>query len=305
MVAFVMKYFSRFKLYLYGFAVALILSGCGVGTTPLMLDAGANQTNTQTVKEFVAHMVTTMGEKEAFDAIYLAYEKGYSLAQIAEGGLNNRIGADGTITDAGGAVLIPEPRLSVNEIITSNIGATADIDMIRTWLGEEAAKNPDISAEGNSLFLMVGLMQGGYSAEQIVEAYLFGYTLAWSDEYNSFAIYDETGKLVSPALKKDTTTFTAPTSGDSSYYLTTETILGSWSNPHTPIEGGSYFPACAYTFNSDETGSRTCEVISGSQPFFWDIKCNVVGIDNSSWNVTSPTTMQIVSRGTTLVLSKN
>jgi hypothetical protein len=53
-------------------------------------------------------LVNRFGEDDGFDAIVLAFDRGYSLPQILEAIVNDRIATDGIITDASGIVKKPE-----------------------------------------------------------------------------------------------------------------------------------------------------------------------------------------------------
>lgn len=145
-----------------------------------------------TVDSFVTSLNASMGEENAFNGVTLAYANGYSLAQIVEAGMAGRLGADGII-----ARLAATAR--ANQLAT-----TLDLNALRMWLTYQS-ENTEVT--GGALGALVLLMATGYSADQIVEAFLFGYSIRLAESGTGIYVIDETGNLVAPSRAADTTTF--------------------------------------------------------------------------------------------------
>ncbi len=324
------------------FIFLLVVTACSGSDGSLLNDDNAETAPPPTVEEYVTHIIETLGNTVGFDAIYLAFDNGYSLDQVSDAGLNNRLGTAGIISDGNGGIVAPEnPPADPAGKLVSNV--STDLVALRGWLESEANEGKNTSAEGSAMVMMLTLVERGYDAEQIVEAFLFGYSLKehWipsgigTEEIPVMAIFDENNNIVEPNRAVNTTAFSPPetetggatgggttsggngggtTGGADGCLINDTTILGSWSNPRTPVTiGYGALDACTYTFNADGTGSKTCDQLGGQPSFTWDVRCNEVDVigggnlGNGTWSVTSAVTMEFnESRfGVTLVMTKN
>jgi len=150
--------------------------------------------------EDLATVVTTrFGETAGFAAIALALDAGYSLRQVARAILGNLLSTSGQITTRAGAPVTPAgPR-------TGAFAAPAATTERSRPLAEPAITPGDLESAfeyrrlgPTVIVLLLGLMEQGYSIEQIVgEIFVFDGTLK-NDPTLGIRLYDSRGELVVP-----------------------------------------------------------------------------------------------------------
>ncbi len=149
----------------------------------------------------LATVVTTrFGGTVGFAAIALALDAGYSLRQVARAILGDLLSTSGQIATRAGVIVTPDgPRTG------AFAAPTATADGSRPLVGpaitpgdlEDAFEFRRIGP--NVIVLLLGLMEQGYSIEQIVgEIFVFDGTLK-NDATLGIRLYDSTGELVVPA----------------------------------------------------------------------------------------------------------
>lgn len=311
----------------------LVLPSCSGGGGGGDSSGSETASTAPTLEQFVAHMVEAWGEDVGFEAIYLAFENGYSLQQVADAGFIYRLGTSGIISDGNGGTVPPEyPPTDTTRTISSAF--TTDLAKLRGWLESAASHGSNISAEGAAMAMLMEMVQRGYNVSQVVEAFLFGYTievqfvpLGNGFEIPKWVIIDESGNIVRPNRSVDTTTFSPPatetgggdTGGDAGgdtndgCFINNSSILGSWSVPATAFSGGGGgYVATTYTFQAGGVGSLTSTLngeTSSPKSFSWSISCNTVTMTSANsvldWNVTSSSTMETLVKGTMLYSTKN
>ena len=86
--------------------MAAMLAACGGGSsgTNALDDGQAGTSDNQTVTEFSQFLSQSFGNKGAFDAVFLALDKGYSLDQIVIAGIDDRLTTEGVVFDELGGV---------------------------------------------------------------------------------------------------------------------------------------------------------------------------------------------------------
>lgn len=246
--------------------LSILICGCSPVSSTILSSSNAQTASPPTRDQFATHIVETLGNNVGFEAIYLAFKNGYSLAQVAEAGVNNRLGTAGIISDANGVIVTPEyPPATTTRSVNSEL--STDITQLRGWLEEQANNGDNVSLEGVAMAMLMALVQKGYDTEQIVEAFLFGYSLKeeWisygdgsggvDEEIPIYVIVDEQGNVVEPNRQADTTSFSPPatTTGggaDAGSNSDNSWLLGQWSV--TGYDGGLTATG-TITFRSDGT----------------------------------------------------
>jgi hypothetical protein len=159
---------------------------------------------TVAVEAVVEAIAVSLGEDDGFDALVLAFDRGYTLTQIVRAALTGRLLVSGEITANGGGIADPE-GLPIG-VFTSG-GAAG-------WLvGEQglpaltldsfrALADGDAEALGSGALVLILLLgRAGYSLDQIVE----GIVDPSSDirvapfDTSTIGIFDRDGNLVPPA----------------------------------------------------------------------------------------------------------
>jgi len=199
------------------YRIFLILLACLLSLScSAPADEPTSTTEPPTLTEFVDTIISEFGENDAFAAVALALDRGYSPAQIVDGGMNGKLSKEGAIngTDPSG----PPPGILTSTEATSGLAVfasnhdgsdgtnkvTTDVDELRAWLESQASKGKHGDLGGVAMVTLLRSIEGGYTLEQIVEAFIFGYDLELNCDDEGFRdqcttrMLDETGARVQP-----------------------------------------------------------------------------------------------------------
>lgn len=149
--------------------------------------------------EFERSLSASLGDEGGFDALLLALSRGYSLRQVARGGLSGRITPPGEIVTASGDVELPEGQPFDLSAPASDLGSVAQIP--RNALAE--LRRQILAQNGNASPLSAFLvLLERYGAERVVEAMQEG-RIGLDGSFDelaegAFVIVDENGDPVQP-----------------------------------------------------------------------------------------------------------
>lgn len=147
-----------------------ILPGCGgdSGGSRTVQPTGETQ---QDINDVVEHLTSTLGEDGGFDAVILAMDKGYSLDQILDAIMDERLDLNGDIADAAGVIEAPEePPSSIilsSSVVFKEINSPIELDDIR--LG---SKRMESILDMKKELILLNLKGLGYELDQIAEGIL-------------------------------------------------------------------------------------------------------------------------------------
>lgn len=155
-----------------------------------------------TVQEAAAATIAQFGDDDvATAATFLALDAGYDVAQIVEAGPSGRLLVDGSIVDTDDTAVVPArtpPNLIIDDVTAH--GAVAGFRqttqrplssvMVRF---HETVEPPDKEMIYQRLFVLMALMQQGYTLEQIVNAL---FTLGGLDD--ELRLTDAGNRVVEP-----------------------------------------------------------------------------------------------------------
>jgi hypothetical protein len=130
-----------------------------------------------TPEAYSDQMTEKHGEDSAFDAVALAIDKGYSLPQIFDASVNDRLAADGVITGPSGETLKP-PNPPTNYFVSPSLGQYLKLPTIKTIdaratdLSEfrTLCKQVGGSIAKGFIVLILDLTAKGYTLDQIIDA---------------------------------------------------------------------------------------------------------------------------------------
>ncbi len=149
--------------------------------------------------EFERSLSASLGDDGGFDALLLALSRGYSLRQVARGGLSGRITPPGEIVTASGDVELPEGQPFDLAAPASELGSVAQIP--RNALAE--IRRQILAQNGNASPLSAFLvLLERYGPERVVEAMQEG-RIGLDGNFDelaegAFVIVDENGDPVQP-----------------------------------------------------------------------------------------------------------
>jgi hypothetical protein len=216
-----MKLYRIFKLMCIGLVIlAWINSGCGGGDGEGETTSGQNTPTASTaydMDELAVELTASMGEDAALEAVILAFDKGYSIRQVADAAMLGRLETNGDIIDGSGSIVYPEdipPSLidkSINAAMVKGIEEKYDLEGIKIRCKAVADKvgstNSDV--QGVAFIIIFALIDRGYSPEQVFSAMFFGnirLVTVDSDNYprldngdKELQIFDDQGNRVIPA----------------------------------------------------------------------------------------------------------
>lgn len=160
----------------------------------------------------------SLGSVTAFDALILAFGKGYSFRQVAEAGLAGRIQPPGDLVDRSGKILPPEePAYGATPADTTGFESTAG-RLIRVTPGKarERFEGSGVNAESFARMLLF-LINRGYTPRQILEAieedrFAFDADNARTP-FDGYVIIDEKGRPITPLPVGDLDVFLPPDVG--------------------------------------------------------------------------------------------
>lgn len=153
------------------------------------------------IDDLTAAVVAALGDDAGFQAIALAIDAGYALRQIARAALGERLRPAGQIVTAGGGVEAPQGTplglLELPDGSAEPARALGGRPRITPQLLEKAFEEQGLG--GFVVALILGLLDNGYSLEQIVaEVFFFQGELILDLDNKTISIRDERGNLVEP-----------------------------------------------------------------------------------------------------------
>ncbi len=192
-----MATFLRFAVFVFVGLFLLFVSACGGGSS----GSGSNNDTVddgspKTISEFSKALSDSMGEKEAFEAVVLSADKGFTLDQIVAAGNTDRLNTDGNIGDGLGGPEIPANLPSGNFPRAANVGKDFDLESLKTSADriskDEFAQlfaqlDAQLRGEESGFLLIVYMMTEGYTIDQIVEG-LIDDTFSVREENSNISI---------------------------------------------------------------------------------------------------------------------
>jgi hypothetical protein len=143
-----------------------------------------------------ARVLETLGEDAGFEAVALALDRGYSLAQILHAISDNRLATNGEIMLRSGAR--ETPAGPAHHIFGETQGSSKDRALADgVWDDFQKRFSADNENNRENLVVLLALVSEGYTVDQIVRVVLGGAKIT-RDPTGVFALYDDKGEVILP-----------------------------------------------------------------------------------------------------------
>ena len=162
------------------------------------------------INEVANKIEVSMGDDLGLEALILAIDKGYSLRQIVDAIMNDRLEEDGNLFDELGNIEYPEdlpPEIINKSLYVQTTSQKYDIEEIKKYCVKQS-----LDLDVTVFYLLLKLLDIGYSPEQVFSAIYLGTiqrkevypysTDGLDDDHDPdyrWMIVDDQGKRIAPA----------------------------------------------------------------------------------------------------------